>query len=318
MAIGGLLAAPEPRAKPVQEAIDAGLAWLVSLQKPDGSIQDGELANYTTSAAVLALAKSGKPEFKPVIAKAQKYLIDLQADEGEGYSPDHPYYGGNSYGDEQRPDMSNVQMALEALAASGVTKDDPAFKRALVFLQRCQNRSESNDTKVEEGGKTIVSGNDGGGIYTPVSSKAGYVDLEGGKRVMISYGSMTYALLKCYVLVGVPKDDPRMKACLEWLKKNYTVDVNPGFERSADPAAGYQGLYYYLHSMAKALDVFGEETITDAQGKAHSWRKEMAGRLVAMQRKDGSWSNENSSRWYEGNPVLATSWAMISLQIAAK
>ncbi len=318
MAIGGLLSAPEPRAPQVQEAIDNALTWLVSLQKPDGSIQDGELANYTTSAAVLALARSGRPEYKPVIAKAQKFLIELQADEGEGFSPDHPYYGGNSYGDEQRPDMSNVQMALEALAASGVTKDDPAFKRALVFLQRCQNRSESNDTHVEADGKTVVSGNDGGGIYTPVSSKAGYVDLEGGKRVMVSYGSMTYALLKCYVLVGVPKDDPRMKACWEWLKKNYTVDVNPGFERNADPAAGYQGLYYYLHTMAKALDLYGEETVTDAQGKPHSWRKEMAGRLVAMQRKDGSWTNENSQRWYEGNPVLATSWALISLQIAAK
>src|SRR4029079_3218349 len=150
------------------------------------------LANYITSASIMALARAHRPEFKPVIEKAKHFLIDLQADEGEGYSPDHPYYGGNSYGDEQRPDMSNVQMALEALAASGVTKDDPAFKRALVFLQRCQNRSESNDTKVEEGGKTIVSGNDGGGIYTPVSSKAGYVDLEGGKRVMVSYGSMTY------------------------------------------------------------------------------------------------------------------------------
>jgi squalene-hopene/tetraprenyl-beta-curcumene cyclase len=102
------------------------------------------------------------------------------------------------------------------------------------------------------------------------------------------------------------------------LKKNYTVDVNPGFERNADPAAGYQGLYYYLHSMAKALDVYGEDTIVDAQGKPHSWRKEMAGRLVAMQRKDGSWVNENSQRWYEGNPMLATSWALISLQIAAK
>ena len=59
--------------------------------------------------------------------------------------------------------------------------------------------------------------------------------------------------------------------------------------------------------MAKALDLYGEETIVDAQGKAHAWRKELCGRLVAMQRKnDGSWMNENSPRWCEGNPVLAT------------
>ena len=318
MAIGGLLSAPEPREPQVQEAIDNGLAWLVKLQKPDGSIHEGQLANYTTSAAILALVRSGKKEYEPVIEKAQKYLIDLQVDEAEGYSPDHPYYGGNSYGNEQRPDLSNVQMALEALAESGVDKDNAAFQRALVFLQRCQNRSESNDIRIQDGGKVIVSGDDGGAAYGPGTSKAGYVELEDGTKVPVSYGSMTYALLKCYVFAGVPKDDPRMKACWEWLKKNYTVDVNPGFERSADPAAAYQGLYYYLHTMAKALDVFGEETIVDAQGKPHSWRKELAGRVVAMQRKDGSWTNENSERWYEGNPVLATSYALMTLQMAAK
>jgi squalene-hopene/tetraprenyl-beta-curcumene cyclase len=318
MAVGGLLSAPEPREKQVQEAIDSGLSWLVTLQKPDGSIHDGSLANYTTSAAILALVRSGKPEFKPVIDKAQKYLIDLQVDENEGYSPDHPYYGGNSYGNEQRPDLSNVQMALEALAASGVDKDNEAFQRALIFLQRCQNRSESNDVQMEDGGKPVVSGNDGGAGYAPGTSKAGFVDIEGGKKVPISYGSMTYALLKCYIFAGVKKDDPRMKACWEWLKKNYTLDVNPGFERSPDPTAGYQGLYYYLHSMAKALDLYGEETITDGQGKAHNWRKDVAGRMIAMQGDAGSWTNQNSSRWYEGNPVLATSYALMTLQIAAK
>jgi squalene-hopene/tetraprenyl-beta-curcumene cyclase len=319
MAIGGLLSAPEPRVKPVQDAIDQGIAWLVSLQKPDGSIHDGQVANYTTSAAILALVRSGKPEYKPVIEKARNFLVALQADEGEGYSPDHPYYGGNSYGDEQRPDMSNVQMALEAMSASGLGKDDPAFKRALVFLQRCQNRSESNDVKIESDGKTIVAGNDGGGVYAPGDSKAGFVELEGGKRVPRSYGSMTYALLKGYIFAGLPKDDPRMKATWEWLRKNYTLDVNPGFEALAEPTAGYQGLFYYFHTMAKALDLYGEETIVDAQGKPHSWRKDLAGRIVAMQRKeDGAWINENSPRWYEGNRVLATSYALMTLQMCAR
>jgi hypothetical protein len=32
-----------------------------------------------------------------------------------------------------------------------------------------------------------------------------------------------------------------------------------------------------------------------------------------MQRRDGSWINENASRWYEGNAVLATSYAMLAL-----
>lgn len=318
MAVGALQCVPEPRPAEMQKAIDNALQWLVSLQQKDGSIHDGQLANYTTSAAILAFARSKRAEYAPVIEKARTWLMALQADEAEGYSPDHPFYGGNSYGDEQRPDLSNVQFALEALAASGLEKGSESYKRALVFLQRCQNRSESNDIKMPDAdGKTIVSGDDGGAGYGPGTSKAGFIDLGDGRKVSRSYGSMSYALLKGYILCGLPKDDPRMKACWDWLQKHYTLDVNPGFESSSDPSAPYQGLYYYLHTMAKTLALHGEETLVDAAGKAHAWRKELCGRLVAMQSKeDGSWVNANAGRWWESNGVMATSYALISLDAA--
>jgi squalene-hopene/tetraprenyl-beta-curcumene cyclase len=318
MAIGALECVPEPRAPELQQTIDKGLAWLASLQKPDGSIHAGQLANYTTSAAILALVRSGRADHAPLVKRAREWLIALQADEAEGFSPDHPFYGGNSYGDEQRPDLSNVQFALEALAASGLEKGDEAYKRALVFLQRCQNRSESNDVHMADtDGETIVSGDDGGAAYAPGTSKAGFVELGDGRKVARSYGSMSYALLKGYVLCGLPKDDPRMRACWEWLRKNYTLDVNPGFEHSSEPSASYQGLFYYLHTMARTLAVYGEEVVVDAQGRANPWRKQLCGRLVAMQSKiDGSWVNENASRWWEGNPVLATTYAVLALDAA--
>ena len=297
--------------------IDEGLAWLLMLQKPDGSIHDGKLPNYTTSAAIMALARSGKPEHREAITKARDFLVGLQVEESEGYSPDDPYYGGIGYGSSERPDLSNLQMALEALSVSGLDKDNEAFQRAVKFLQRCQNRSESNDIAIPaEGGGQVVSGDDGGAAYLPGQSFAGFVELEGGKKVARSYGSMTYALLKGYAFAGLPKDDPRMKAALDWVQKNYSLDVNPGFEGSSDPAAAYQGLFYYFHVMARALDLVGAETLTDAQGQAHSWRKDLAGRLVSMQHKDGSWVNENSPRWYEGNPVLATAYALSTLRVA--
>jgi len=318
MAAAALACVPEPRPAPVEKVLGVQLAWLVSLQKPDGSIHDGEMANYTTSAAICALARAGKPEHKPVIQKARDWLIGLQADEAEGYSPDHPFYGGNSYGDDQRPDLSNVQFALEALAASGLEQGNPAYARALTFLQRCQNRSESNTISVPDiDGTTIVAGNDGGASYAPGVSKAGFIQLPDGKKVARSYGSMSYALLKSYILCGLPKDDPRMQACWEWLRKNWTLDVNPGLEHASEPNAAYQGLYYYLHTMAKTLALYGAEEIVDGEGQAHPWRKQLAGRLVSMQSKlDGSWTNENSSRWYEGNPVMSTTYALLSLDAA--
>jgi len=317
MAVGALLCVHEPRPDGVQAAIDQGLAWLVSLQREDGSIHDGKLANYITSASILALARADDAKLEPVITRARGFLVQLQADEGEHFSPDHPYYGGIGYGGDERPDLSNLQMSIEALVAAGLDKDNPAFQRAVAFLQRCQNRSESNDVAIVDGDATFVSGNDGGAAYAPGNSPAGTIELPGGKQVARSYGSMTYALLKGYILAGIDKDDPRVQAAWKWLCENYTLDVNPGFEASGDPTAAYQGLYYYFLTMAKALDLFGADVVTDAAGTEHPWRAQLSGRLIAMQRKtDGSWVNKNSPRWWEGNPVLATSYAMLALDAA--
>lgn len=317
MVLGALQALPEPRPEHVQKAIDDGLAWLVSLQDEDGSIHDGKLKNYITSAAILALAKSGREESAPVIAKARDYLIRLQADEGDGYSEGDRYYGGIGYGGDERPDLSNLQMALEALDAAGLESSDEAFQRALKFLERTQNRSESNDTEIASGKGTIKSGDDGGAGYAPGDSKAGFDTLPDGTRVPRSYGSMTYALLKGYLFAGLPKDDPRMQGAWKWVTGNYTLDVNPGFEKSDDPDAAYQGLFYYFLTMAKALDLYGQEVVVDGEGVEHAWRAELCGRLIAMQSKaDGSWVNHNSPRWWEGNPTLATAYAMLTLGTA--
>ena len=316
MAVGGLLSVPEPRPAPVAAAITEGLDWLVSLQKDDGSIHEGQLANYVTSASILALAKGGRAADQARVARAAAFLKALQADEAEGYSAGDRYYGGMGYGGDERPDLSNLQMALEALHTAGTPPSDPAFQKALAFLQRCQNRSESNDLAVVVDGKTIAAGNDGGAGYAPGESKAGFVTLPDGRQIPRSYGSMSYALLKGYLFAGLAKDDPRVQAVWKWLRENYTLDVNPGFQASDDPTASYQGLFYYFYTMAKALDLFGESVIADAQGTSHDWRSELAGRLVAMQRQDGSWVNENAARWFEGNPVLATSYAMLTLGTA--
>mgnify|MGYP002046225124 CR=1 FL=1 len=66
--------------------------------------------------------------------RARNWLIGLQADEGEGYSEGDLYYGGIGYGGDERPDLSNLQMALEALDAGGLDKGDAAFKRALSVM----------------------------------------------------------------------------------------------------------------------------------------------------------------------------------------
>jgi squalene-hopene/tetraprenyl-beta-curcumene cyclase len=86
------------------------------------------------------------------------------------------------------------------------------------------------------------------------------------------------------------------------------VDANPGMPRVfAD-----RGLYYYYHTMAKALDVLGVDQVVDAQGKAHDWRKDITTALAKRQRADGSWLNERD-QWMEGDPNLVTGYALMAL-----
>jgi squalene-hopene/tetraprenyl-beta-curcumene cyclase len=317
MALAALASLPEPRSETVQDVLDKGLWWLGSLQHEDGSIHDGQVANYTTSAAILAFTRADREEHAEVVARARAWLTGLQLDEDEGYSEGDVYYGGIGYGSTERPDLSNLQMALEALSASGLEQGAPTYDKALQFLQRTQNRSESNDVRIVDGRIVITSGDDGGAGYMPGDSKAGFVELEDGTRVPRSYGSMTYALLKCYVLAGLSKEDPRLQAAMEWCKRNYTLDINPGFEHLSDPAAAYQGLFYYFLTMAQALDAYGEDQLVTPDGAKHDWRAELCGRIVAMRNPlDGSWVNRNSPRWYEGNPLLATSYALLTLDVA--
>ena len=63
-------------------------------------------------------------------------------------------------------------MALDALRAAGVASDDPAFAKAVKFLERTQNRAESNDAVIRSADGLIVPGNDGGAGYMPGDSKA--------------------------------------------------------------------------------------------------------------------------------------------------
>ena len=78
---------------------------------------------------------------------------------------------------------------------------------------------------------------------------------EGGLR---SEGGMTYAGLKSFLYAGVGKDDPRVKAAVDWIRRHYTLDENPG--------QGDAGLYYYYHMFAKAMDALGEDQFADAEG----------------------------------------------------
>jgi squalene-hopene/tetraprenyl-beta-curcumene cyclase len=299
------------------EWIAAGFDWLVSLQKEDGAIYVLGLKNYVTSAAIEALVAARDPRYEESIAKAVQYLKASQLDEDEGYSSESdPYYGGFGYGSSEKPDLSNTQMALQALHEAGVPTTDAAFQKAVAFLQRCQNRTESGAPPITvRDGTVVVPGNDGGANYRPGDSKAGTDPVPGdpGMVVARSYGSMTYALLKSYLFSGLDPSDPRVAAAFEWICRNFTVEVNPGFKIGARKDAPYQGLFYYYLTLARALEAYDAAQVVDGEGRSRDWRRELETMLFQLQSADGSWTNARSSRWLEEDPALVTGYALLAL-----
>ncbi len=299
----------EPSYGPDHPIVRRAIEFMLTAQQPDGGIYvSGQgIKNYQTSVCLMALSAMKEERYKDAIRRAQQSLKKWQWDEGEGYEPESPWYGGAGYGRHKRPDLSNTQLMLEALHQSGLPADDPVYQKALRFVSRCQMLGETNDLSFARGAT------DGGFIYTAANdgeSKAGTVTEDGRQRLR-SYGSMTYAGFKSLLYAGLTREDPRVKAAFDWIREHYTLEVNPNMPG----VQSHEGLYYYYHVFARALQACGEEVVVDTDGKRHNWRDDLRAKLVELQRPDGSWVNEED-RWREGNPYLVTSYAILALQTA--
>lgn len=299
LVISGLLSAGLPATDPM---VAKGLAYLEKFTQPDGGIYrpDSLHRSYDTCIILVALSKANRSgKYSETIRKAEEFVRGIQWDEGEGKDASDTFYGGAGYGSHSRPDLSNTSFLIDALKTLGADGNDEAMQKALTFVSRCQNlESPANNSP------HAAKINDGGFYYTVADggeSKAG-TDPNGGLR---SYGSMTYAGLKSMIYAGVSRDDPRVKAAVEFLRKNYSLDTNPGM--------GQQGLFYYYHTMAKALDALGEQQFADAQGNQHAWKTELLGKLAKLQQADGSWVN-STTRWMEGDPNLVCGYTLLALE----
>jgi hypothetical protein len=286
---------------PNEPLIASSVRYLESQVRKDGGIYNKILANYTTSVALMAFHEINQnSRYDTILKNASKFLKGLQQDGGpEG--PKDAKFGGVGYDKASRPDLSNTQFFIDALIASGVPKDDPAVKNALKFVSRCQNLpGESNDQAFA---KKVRPEDKGGFTYHPFATDENkYLTAEGGLR---SLGGMTYGGLKSFLYAGVSREDPRVKAALAWIRNHYTLEENPGMGRA--------GLYYYYHTFAKAMQALGEDHFVDAAGKKHDWRRELFDALRTRQQKDGSWRNEKQDAFGEGDPNIATAFAVLSL-----
>jgi hypothetical protein len=418
--------------QPQDEAVRAGVDFVLKFRQPDGGIYDKVLPSYNTSICLSMLARVDRPEAKAAIKPAQEFLKSLQFGDGamvDGQfaketgrvGKDHPFYGGVGYGRSGRPDNSNLNFFMQAMADSGLPEDDAAVQRALVFLKRTQMLDSTNDLKFADGSSqggfiyANASGKDtagqgqsyGGEIAESLSGPPGTVatitlnagpdgtprtlkrdeftarvrkaltesanadvkDAAGTAMILIgpgngessdrfevrtavkstdalldplrqalggsdpldakldikpvpawkgvstlrAYGSMTYAGFKSLVYAKLPRNDERVAAAYDWIRRNYTVKENPG--------VGTDGQYYYYVTFARALDAWGEPMIEviheDGSKESRDWALDLIDHLATLQNADGSFKVVDD-RWMENNPVLITAYALIALEHAAK
>jgi squalene-hopene/tetraprenyl-beta-curcumene cyclase len=297
--------------RPAPEFMEKGYDFLRKNAQPDGGIYARGLSNYNTAVALMALLGTGEAKDELLITKAREFVVGQQAsglakselDGGFGYGPT------GASPKRQHPDLDNTLISLEALRAYRAARPQaeiPAGKdlnwdAAIAFVSRTQNLPGHN----KEAWASDDPANKGGFVYYPGFSNAGEQQLPNGRTALRSYGTMTYAGLLSFIYADLQAEDPRVAAALEWLKKNYTLEENPGM--------GRQGLYYYYHLTAKGLAAAGIETLEDASGRKIDWARELSLKLINLQNSDGSWVND-TARWMEKDPVLVTSYCLLALE----
>jgi squalene-hopene/tetraprenyl-beta-curcumene cyclase len=309
----------------IQKAID----FITSCVQPNGGIycepkpgnrRSGGLSNYNTAVCLMALHEAGRAELAPVILKAREFLAKSQKLEG-----DSEFRGGFGYTPEQKDtDLSNSHLAYGAMKLTEVWEDnrtsgqqrvDLDWEAAREFLERVQNDPDVNsaswvsDTPSEEGGF----------IYRPDFSTDGSFTNQEGVVKFRSAPGMTYAGLLSYIYADVDRDDPRVRATVKWIAQNWDLNTatrNP--EKMGTPKAE-DGLFYMYNVMAKGLAAYGQDVLTSEEHGSFNWRSELSNKLLSMKRTDeqgNDWWVNTVSRFWEGDPVLVTSYSVLALEYA--
>ena len=284
------------------EAAKKAEAYLVACAQPDGGIyvpipgrRGGGLGNYNACLCLTALHAAGAgARHTSVLLAARAYIASTQI-ETEGL-----HEGGFGYDKKSPREYTDLNNTLYALDAMRLTQD----------LEESRPAGEKKvDVNWDAAKRYVLSmqqtdGDDAGGfVYNREVPRA-----KNGEKVpqLKAYGSMTYAGLLAMLHCELSRDDPRVRSVYQYIGKHWTLEENPG--------QGNQGLYFYYDILARALDAAAIETITLADGTLVDWKEALAEALIRRQQPNGTRVNE-SNRFWEADPALSTSYALLALTL---
>jgi hypothetical protein len=318
-----------PDVEGAASACRRGAALVAGAVGSDGSIDTGPYGLtypvYTASTAVIVLSRI---EVEGGRRARDAWLQDLrrrQLTEDLGWDPSDPAYGSWGYAIEPPAkqgsdsvsshatdaDLSSTLFAVGALRIAGADATDPAIRKALAFVKRCQNLPEDGD-------EADPSFDDGGFFFSPtdpVRNKAGVAGKDrSGRHRYHSYGSTTADGVRALLRCGLAPDHPRVVAARDWLVRHFSASANPGVfdpNREDERDGTY---YYYAWSVAHAFRALNVQKLrTDAHET--DWASALAQELLRRQRPDGTWANRFTAA-KENDPLIATSFAVGALAIS--
>ena len=90
-----------------------------------------------------ALASIDDPSVQDRLQSSIEWLKQAQWDDEEGLDRDQDWYGGVGYGNREAGSLEHPDDA-RGLHEAGVSPEDPAVQKALQFVSRTQNLTETN------------------------------------------------------------------------------------------------------------------------------------------------------------------------------
>ena len=300
-----LVQAATPHELAKDAAILAGIAYLNTLQAPDGSLgEDWEVG--ITSLYLIACLEAGIPKADANVQAALAYILSKVNPSG---------YIANT--GERSYETSTAIMALAAY-------DDPAYSSiinaAADYVLTCQYTDGSFGYYPGDSGDLsnsqyavlgLIAAEQTG--WSPPSMQV-YDDLatwvaseqnpDGGYGCYqtASSGAGTSSALICLALCGVPIGDPAVQGGLTWLHDNWDYTDNPGYD-------WLDASYYYYYGVTKALAFYG---ITNEVGgvmdpttaanpglpEDQGWYFDLCEHLIVTQLPSGDWPPDPGGAYY--------------------
>ena len=322
--LNALMAVPDSVYPKSKKKIEAALGFTRNNANDEGvlGLTDPDILeypNYSTAYGLLALAKYGNSDDVELIDKITSYLVDQQFDEDRGIFPNHPAYGGWGFGETHLDsgytghiDLSHTRRVLQALQAAGY-KDSTTKAKAHTFLSILQKHPQDN--RLHPGTDSTDKRRvpyDGGFYFSPVVLVANKGDQEPEsndfQKHYRSYATATCDGLLSLLALGFNEQSEPIQAAVQWLQDHPKLSKPGGIPAGEADSWDEVMVFYHLMVRAEVNDVLN----------IHGWENEMTMILKDEQAEDGSFSNPYGGPNKEDDPILATTMAVISLNVINK